>query len=70
MVKIDNGRNVCFMDIFYMLVTIPQINTCKKYNMPLEVWTMDSESKIANINPYISGITSNYIDAEKLFATL
>lgn len=67
---IDNGRNVCFMDVFFSLITDPQINMCKKLGMPLEVWTVDDTDKIANINPYISGVTSNYIDAEKLFAEM
>lgn len=70
LVEIDNGRNVCFIDVFYTLLTIPQINTCKKLGMPLEVWTVDKESTIANIHPYISGVTSNYINAEKLFADM
>lgn len=70
MIEIDDGRNVCFMDVFNSLITIPQINMCKKHNMPLEVWTLDSEQKIANIDPYISGITSNYINAEELFASM
>lgn len=70
MVEIDNGRNLCFMDIFYTLIVKSQINMCKKLGMSLEVWTLDSEKKITNVDPYITGITSNYVDAEKLFATL
>ncbi len=68
--EIDKGRNLCFIDVWYSLLTIPQINSCKKSNMPLEVWTLDDKDKIANIDPYITGVTSNFVNSEKLFETL
>ena len=67
---IDKGANKCFIDVWYGLLIKAQINMCKRKNMPLEVWTMDDEAKIANIDPYISGVTSNYDNAEKLFAEM
>lgn len=70
MAAIDDGRNVCFVDAFYTLLVSAQINMCKKMQMPLEVWTLDNKDIIANINPYISGVTSNRVNAEKLFAEL
>ena len=61
MAEIDNGRNVCFMDVFYSLLTLPQISTCKKYNVALEVWTLDTEKKIAKA---AAALTAAFAEAD------
>ncbi|MCM1533952.1 MAG: hypothetical protein NC099_04795 [Corallococcus sp.] len=70
LVRLDAGRNVCFMDANYSFLTSPQISLCKKYCLPLEVWTLDNVGVIRNIDPYISGVTSNFLNAEKIFSEL
>lgn len=33
--------------------------TCMAAGIPLEVWTLDNESAILQLNPYVTGVTSN-----------
>lgn len=65
---IDKSKS--FIDANYMLLTGAQIRLCKKNEIAIEVWTLDRENQIVNIDPYISGVTSNKVDATKLFETL
>jgi len=58
------------MDSNYMFLTGAQIRLCKRNEVPLEVWTLDNESQIANIDPYISGVTSNKVNASELFSRM
>ena len=44
----------------------PVITLCKTAHLPLEVWTIDSESTIKGLNPYITGVTSNSLIAGKV----
>ena len=44
----------------------PVLNLCKAAHLPLEVWTIDSESTIKGLNPYITGVTSNSLIAGKV----
>ena len=39
---------------------------CINGNLPMEVWTVDSESTILSMNPYITGVTSNSLIAGKV----
>lgn len=59
-----------FIDCKYYALTEPDIELCKKHKIPLEVWSVNSEVIIANINPYITGITSDYINAQNVFNSL
>ena len=36
---------------------------CKSKGVPLEVWTVDGDDKITALDPYISGVTSDYTHA-------
>ena len=59
-----------FVDCFYATLTKSQINRAKLYNIPLEVWTVNSRSVISNINPYVTGVTSDYVNAQEVFNNL
>lgn len=48
-----------FLDCSYAALTEHWIQRMKEQEIPLEVWTVDDESWIAGMDPYISGITSN-----------
>ena len=56
-----------FVDCFYATLTKSQINRCKLFGIPLEVWTVNSRSAVTNINPYITGVTSDYVNAQQVF---
>jgi len=44
------------------------VNLCINGDLPMEVWTVDSEATIRGLNPYISGVTSNsLIDGKVLY---
>lgn len=59
-----------FVDADYMFVTQNSIRNCQKFNLPLEVWTINSQSTIENIDSYISGVTSDYLNAQSIFSNL
>ena len=59
-----------FVDCFYATLTKSQINRAKLYGIPLEVWTVNSRSVISNINPYVTGVTSDYVNAQDVFNNL
>lgn len=67
MKALANDTNEVFIDSFYKLVVGAQVNTCKKHGVGLELWTMDNEKEVWNVNPYVSGVTSDCINAQELF---
>lgn len=42
------------------------VEKCRVAGLPLEIWTIDSASTIQNMNPYITGVTSNSLIAGKV----
>lgn len=56
------GYNV-FFDAHYAYVTDEMIEFVKSNNIPLEVWTVDSESSVRSLNPYVTGVTTNLLNA-------
>lgn len=68
--EISTESNCVFADCFYLTLTTSQIECCQANSVPVEVWTLNNERKIADIHPYVSGITSDRLNAEKIFARL
>lgn len=50
-----------FVDAFYEIVDTDFINYCKSENLPLELWTVNDLELIKTLDPYITGITSDYL---------
>ena len=69
-VRISTSTNYVFADCFYLTLTDSQIESCKDNAIPVEVWTLNSARKIADLNPYVSGVTSDSVNAESVFAEL
>ena len=71
-VALKTNDNEVFFDPDHNNVTESVIAMCKSAELPLEVWTVDSEATIIGLNPYITGVTSNrYIAGKVLYeATL
>lgn len=67
MTSLKNTTNDVFVDCSYTMLDDEAINRCVNANIDLEVWTVDSEEKILKLNPYISGVTSNKFNAEKVW---
>ena len=59
-----------FVDCFYVTLSKSQINLCMFFGIPLEVWTVNSQTAITNVHPYITGITSDYVNAQEVFNSL
>ena len=59
-----------FIDADYMFLANWQINNCKNYGVPLEVWTVNSQSRIERLDSYITGVTSDYLNAQAIFNNL
>lgn len=47
-------------------LTDASVNLCKDAGIPYEVWTIDSASTVLSLNPYITGVTSDNINAASL----
>lgn len=56
------GQNEVFIDT--SSITNEAANICKDAGIPMEVWTTDSTSTIINADPYITGFTSNSLNAQ------
>lgn len=58
-------NEVC-IDGNYTNLTDTRIGYCITADIPLEVWTVDSDATIKSLNPYISGVTSNSLIAGRV----
>lgn len=63
---LKTSSNEVFMSANYTNVTDELINLCITNNMPLEIFVCDSASYIESMNPYITGVLSNTLDARKV----
>ena len=61
--SLKNEFNELFIDYYSKAVDDELVNNCIKYNLPLEVWVIDTIEDLKNMNPYISGVTSNTLIA-------
>ena len=59
-----------FVDCNYLTLTNKQIGSCKSHGVALEVWTINSQEIVENIDPYITGVTSDYVNAQNVFNNL
>ena len=60
---LQTGTNEVFIDAGFGRLTNETVNLCINADLPLEVWTVNSESSIASMPPYISGVTSDSVHA-------
>ena len=58
--------NEVFMDLKLTNLKASHITSCITNNLPLEVWTVNTESEILNMSPYITGVTSDNLVAGKV----
>ena len=57
-----------FVDVNYSAANANAVSLCKAANLALEVWTVNSEADVLALDPYISGVTSDYILAGELLS--
>ena len=63
--SLKTTNNEVFYDTKYSNVTDAICQSYATANIPIEIWTVDSEDYISSMNRYISGVTSNKIIAGK-----
>lgn len=63
--SLKNDSNDVFIDT--SSISNDMVSQCVQNNIPVEVWTVNSESAILNLNSYVSGITSDVLNAGRIF---
>lgn len=66
--SLKTQTNEVFIDAQYTIEDT-YINNCINAGIPLEVWTVDNQSTVIDLNPYISGVTSNKVIAGEVLQT-
>lgn len=64
--SLRTGSNEVFLDQNMSNVTESSLTICISNDIPLEVWTVNSEETIVGMSPYISGVTSDTLIAGKV----
>ena len=68
--KLSDGGNEAFIDCNVVNLNDYAVSLLKKMNIPLEVWTVDSGAVIAGLDKYVSGFTSNSLNAQDVLKSL
>lgn len=55
-------HNSVFIDVIYTSITDGKIELAMNAGLPVETYTVDTESALETINGYVSGVTSNVYD--------
>lgn len=61
--NIKTDDNSVFVDLNYTTLTESFVEQCAANSIPLEVWTVNSSTDLAAIDPYVSGYTSDSLRA-------
>jgi glycerophosphoryl diester phosphodiesterase len=62
----ENEVFLDFQNTYLSSINDAFISAFVENNIGLEVWTVNDESQLLSMNPYISGVTSDYIHASKV----
>ena len=65
-VSLRTSANEVFINANYIELTDETISMCSTQKLPLEVWTVNDSTWIENMNPYISGVTSDSLVAGEI----
>ena len=60
---LKTANNTIIINMYYTAVSAELIAQCKQYGIELEIWVTDSESVIKNLDPFISGVSSDHVNA-------
>ena len=63
---LQTPENSVFINCTYQNATEEAVLLCAAADIPLEVWTVNDESTVLELDPYISGVTSNCLQADIL----
>jgi glycerophosphoryl diester phosphodiesterase len=65
--KLSSGYNEVFVDCSHGNATADAVQLCADADIPLEVWTVNSEAAVLALDAYVSGVTSDNIIASNVF---
>ncbi len=63
---LKTSGNAVFVDIKYTAITDAFVSLCAENNLPLEIWTVNSQDEIEGMNSYVTGVTSDNLIAGKI----
>ena len=61
LMAIKTSNNYVFVDAKINNINDTVIGLCVEAGLPVETWTVDTQSTVENLNPYISGLTTNLL---------
>lgn len=64
---LKSGFNEVFIDCAHSKATADVVQLCIDADVPLEVWTVNSEAAMLALDSYVSGVTSDNLIASKVF---
>lgn len=62
------GRNSVIISAYYANISDVSVSLCNDAGIPLEIWTVNSESAILAMDSYISGVLSDSLNAKELLS--
>lgn len=66
--SLRTGKNEVFVDCAASNANEAAVALCADADIPLEVWTVNTEAAILALNPYVSGVTSDNLIAGKVLS--
>ena len=72
--NLQTGSNEVFLDVNMVPLMYDECGTdifismCREAGLPLEVWTVDQKDIMRNLDPYISGVTTNKLIYSEVIA--
>lgn len=59
--SLKTGENEVFLNVNFGYLTNSKVRLCKKAGIPLEVWTVNSNVILKQLDAYVSGVTTDSI---------
>ena len=60
------SQNEVFIDENYAVITTERVNICANSDMPLEAWNITTAAQILALHNYVTGVTSDGVNASKV----
>ena len=64
--SLKTSSNKVFYDVRHDKITQEMVDAMSAENIPIEAWTVDDPSIVLSLNNYVSGVTTNSLNAGKI----
>lgn len=61
-ISLKTDDNDVFLDVYIGNIYDEVIDSCISADIPVEAWTIDTTAQLLSMNPYITGVTTDYLD--------